>query len=111
VTEALSELEDGDIIETLLIELGKQMPSLMGPLLEERNAYMVNFIRHAPGRVVVVVVGRAHLQGMIKLWNEPIDSSPLLVVPSSWLTFRRFLLCVVTVFVVFFGLILSWLIL
>ncbi|WP_414837061.1 TraB family protein [Candidatus Nanohalococcus occultus] len=57
-------LED-DIINKLVEELGEEYPSLAETFLYERNSYMANKILEKDFNKAVVVVGAAHVEGLM----------------------------------------------
>mmetsp|Transcript_2041 Transcript_2041/g.2917 ORF Transcript_2041/g.2917 Transcript_2041/m.2917 type:complete len:280 (+) Transcript_2041:37-876(+) len=65
--------------------LGKRYPSLVKPLITERDAYMAHVLRYFvdQGKTVVAVVGEAHVQGICEQWEKETDVQKLLHVPSN----------------------------
>ena len=67
-------LSDSDVVTEALREMADAFPSMMGPLIHERDEYMVAKLRGAatsPGvRDVVAVVGRGHCDGIEARWND-----------------------------------------
>jgi pheromone shutdown-related protein TraB len=64
--EDLEELRDTHNISEILDELGDALPSVKSVLVDERDEYMAQRIRLAPGPKVVVVIGAAHKPGIIR---------------------------------------------
>jgi hypothetical protein len=64
-------------------ELGRDFPSLVRPLLEERDEFMVHVLRRLAGRgaAVVAVVGAGHLPGIREKWEMVIDAEALCAPP------------------------------
>jgi pheromone shutdown-related protein TraB len=62
--ESLEELRRGETLDDMLRELAKAFPQVKTPLIDERDAYLAASITAAPGRVVLAVVGAAHVAGM-----------------------------------------------
>jgi pheromone shutdown protein TraB len=58
------------------------MPALKVPLIDERDQYLVASTRAAPGRRIVSVVGAAHVAGMVRHLDTPIDRAALTAVPA-----------------------------
>jgi len=52
-----------------------------GPLIDERNQYLISKVREAPGQKVVAVVGAAHVPGMLEELERPVDRDALEQVP------------------------------
>lgn len=59
-------LQEADVLTEAILEFGKEYPGMIGPLLTERNLYMVYMMRKlaAHASSVVAVVGAGHLQGI-----------------------------------------------
>ncbi len=81
--EDLRELRQSDVVTHLLDELGQAFPDLKTALIDERDLYLAEKIRAAPGRRVVAVLGAGHLQGVQRVLreNESGDLEPLEEVP------------------------------
>jgi pheromone shutdown-related protein TraB len=62
--EELARLRESDTLTVLLDELAQVLPTVKAILVDERDLYMANEIRHSPGQRVVAVVGAAHLPGI-----------------------------------------------
>jgi pheromone shutdown-related protein TraB len=62
--EELARLRESDTLTVLLDELAQVLPMLKTILVDERDLYMANEIRHTPGKRIVAVVGAAHLPGI-----------------------------------------------
>jgi len=60
----LARLRESDTLTALLDELAQVLPTVKTILVDERDLYMANEIRHAPGKRIVAVVGAAHLPGI-----------------------------------------------
>lgn len=58
-------------------------PSLLEPLLYERDRYIAHTLKFVPGPVVVAVVGLGHVEGIKKAFESEnlIDPEDLLTVP------------------------------
>lgn len=81
--EALRTLREQDVLSRLLDEMGRELPSLKGALIDERDAYLAERIRRAPGQRIVAVVGAGHVQGILSRLRDPapVDLAPLESVP------------------------------
>ncbi|MFA6268423.1 MAG: TraB/GumN family protein [archaeon] len=67
--EKIEELKKEDLINSLMKELGKQFPSIKKVLVDERDEYIAEMIRHSPGKKIVAVVGAGHLEGIVEHLN------------------------------------------
>jgi pheromone shutdown-related protein TraB len=87
--EGLRELRQQDVTTRLIEELGKEFPSIKTVLIDERDTYLAQKIRDAPGEKIVAVVGAGHRAGVRKKLadGEAVDLAPLEVVPpvsAAW---------------------------
>ena len=81
--EDVEKMKQEDVLETLLAEVGKSLPILKDILIDERDQYLAEKIRTAPGQKIVAVVGAGHVQGIKKYWNETIDLQKLEQLPPK----------------------------
>lgn len=68
--EELAKLRQSDALTGMLDEMGNLLPSVKTILVDERDLYMAHFIRLAPGRKIVAVVGAAHVPGILQRLQE-----------------------------------------
>ena len=89
--EDIEKLKEQDVLETLLSELGKSLPSLQRVLIDERDQYLAYKIRTAPGKRIVAVVGAGHVPGIKRYWHEPVDMAALEIIPpkGKWMGFLK----------------------
>jgi pheromone shutdown-related protein TraB len=57
-------LREQDALSELMRELGEVMPALKTVLIDERDTFLTEKMRQAPGRRVVAVVGAGHVAGI-----------------------------------------------
>ena len=81
--EDVEKMKQEDVLETLLAEVGKSLPILKDILIDERDQYLAEKIRTAPGQKIVAVVGAGHVQGIKNYWNETIDLQKLEQLPPK----------------------------
>jgi pheromone shutdown-related protein TraB len=85
--EQVEALKDRDNIGELVREFAEVMPRLQGPLIDERDRFLMSSIREAPGRRVVGVVGAGHVGGMVRYLKAQVDRDALSAIPPrSWLS-------------------------
>lgn len=60
----LRELRSQDVVTKLMDEIGEAFPALKRALIDERDGYLAERIRNAPGETVVAVVGAGHVEGI-----------------------------------------------
>ncbi|SDI35656.1 pheromone shutdown-related protein TraB [Alteribacillus persepolensis] len=67
ITEAeLEKMKSQDMLDSMLNELTVHFPRLKKPLIDERDQYLSQKIKRAPGKKVVAVLGAAHVPGVTK---------------------------------------------
>ncbi len=88
--ETVENLKEPKALSEMLTELGRAVPEIKGPLVDERDQYLVSKMREAGEgkKTVVAVVGAAHVPGMTKQLNEPIDRAALEKIPPAALWWR-----------------------
>jgi pheromone shutdown-related protein TraB len=64
--EELEELKKADVMQNMMEELAKELPSVKSVLIDERDRYLATSIFLAPGNKKVAVVGAGHMGGIIK---------------------------------------------
>jgi len=79
--EQIEEMKRKDVLESLLSEIGEELPEVKHILIDERDQYLTHKIRTAPGKKIVAVVGAGHIPGIKHYWNQPIDIAPLNHIP------------------------------
>jgi pheromone shutdown-related protein TraB len=67
----LRELRQVDVTSKLIDELGKEFPSIKTVLIDERDVYLAEQIRSAPGERIVAVIGAGHRAGVARQLREP----------------------------------------
>jgi pheromone shutdown-related protein TraB len=79
----IEKMQQQDVLETLLADVGKSLPVLKDILIDERDQYLTHKIRTAPGDKIVAVVGAGHVPGIKKYWNAEIDVDRLNQIPPK----------------------------
>lgn len=77
---------DGDMVVTLMKQLGASYPTIIQTLVIERDLYMICRLRELSEQAdtVVGVVGAGHLEGIKAHWgDEEIDVDALMQIPDS----------------------------
>ena len=88
--EALKEKEN---LEDAMGEFAKALPEVKGPLIDERDLYMVSKLQELDAKTVVAVVGAGHVAGMTEHFEDEIDRESLTTIPpaSSWTSVLKWL--------------------
>ena len=81
--EDIEKMKQEDILQTLLADVKKTHPIIEKSLINERDQYLAEKIRSAPGEKIVAVVGAAHAPGIKRYLagNEKIDLDELNIIP------------------------------
>lgn len=71
----LEEMKKKDVLAGLMDEMGHTFPDLKRVLIDERDIYLAEKIKQAPGEKIVAVVGAGHVAGILTcLENDHKDS-------------------------------------
>lgn len=81
--EDIEKMKKKDVLETLLSEIGEELPEMKHILIDERDQYLTQKIRTAPGKKIVAVVGAGHVPGIQSNWNLPVDIEALNQIPPK----------------------------
>lgn len=93
-TEDIEKLKDNASLSEAMEELGKMLPEVKEPLIDERDRYMIAGIKAAEGERLVAVVGAAHIGGMIRHIHTRVDKAKLDLVPppARWTQVAKWIL-------------------
>jgi pheromone shutdown-related protein TraB len=81
--EELEKIKNQDTINAILNEFTETFPKLKTPLIDERDQYLAEKIKNAPGEKVVAVLGAAHVPGITKEIMKDHDLARLNEVPPK----------------------------
>lgn len=82
--EEIEKMKNEDMLETILKEVGKSQPKLKKILIDERDLFLAESIRTAPGKRIVAVVGAGHTPGIkAHFADEHIDIAELTAMPPK----------------------------
>ncbi len=79
--EELEKMKSQDMLNAMLEEFTQAFPKLKVPLIDERDQYLAQKIKDAPGKKVVAVVGAAHVPGIKEEIKKEQDLGALNQVP------------------------------
>ncbi|WP_061809323.1 TraB/GumN family protein [Rossellomorea vietnamensis] len=69
--EELEKIKSQDMLNSMLNEFTQVFPKLKTPLIDERDQYLAQKIKEAPGKKIVAVLGAAHVPGITQeIHNE-----------------------------------------
>ena len=90
----ISKLKEADALEAALLEVGKAFPTVKRVLVDERDQYLCQKIKTAPGKKIVAVIGAAHAKGIERNLNNEIDTQVLdtVVKKKGLLSYLKYLI-------------------
>jgi len=83
--EKIEEIKQKDVLNEMMVEMGKQMPVLKKVLIDERDSYLTQKMKEANGYKIVSVVGAGHVNGIIKALEADAEQNleEIEVIPSA----------------------------
>ncbi|WP_163528710.1 TraB/GumN family protein [Halobacillus ihumii] len=81
--EELEKMKEKDTINSVLNEFAEAFPKLKRPLIDERDQFLAQKIKEAPGKKVVAVLGAAHVPGIKEEIKEEHDLTRLNELPPK----------------------------
>ncbi|MBM7600908.1 pheromone shutdown-related protein TraB [Virgibacillus halotolerans] len=81
--EDLEKMKNEDMINAMLHEFTESFPKLKVPLIDERDQYLAQKIKKAPGDKIVAVLGAAHVPGIKKQIQKEHDLERISKVPPK----------------------------
>jgi pheromone shutdown-related protein TraB len=87
-SDMIEQLKKQDQLEAVMAEFAGQYPEIKKRLIDERDTFLAEKIRTAPGKTVVAVVGAGHVDGIKSQIHEPHCLDELMKLPpkSIWPT-------------------------
>lgn len=81
--EELEKMKGEDILSMALEDFAKSFPGLKKALIDERDKYLAQKIKNAPGKKVVAVLGAGHVPGIMKEIHNEHDLDELTEIPAK----------------------------
>ncbi|EPD51539.1 TraB family protein [Paenisporosarcina sp. HGH0030] len=81
--DELEKMKSQDTLNAALAEFTEAFPKLKTPLIDERDQYLAQKIKDAPGNKIVAVLGAAHVQGITKEIHKEHDLMALSQTPPK----------------------------
>jgi pheromone shutdown-related protein TraB len=81
--EDIERMKQEDVLNALLEEVGTSQPIIREILIDERDRYLAQKIKDAPGAHVVAVVGAGHVPGIKRYWSAETDLAALEELPPK----------------------------
>ena len=75
-------LKNRERIADAMTELARAMPEVKVPLIDERDHYLASRIEETGGRVVVAIIGAAHVDGVLESVGATVDREALSSLPA-----------------------------
>ena len=84
--EELEKMKKQDTLNAVMDDFTKAFPRIKKPLIDERDQYLAQKIKEAPGKKIVAVLGAAHIPGITQEIYRDQDLKALNEVPkkSNW---------------------------
>ncbi len=81
--EDIERMKQEDVLNALLEEIGASQPVIREILIDERDRYLAQKIKEAPGAHIVAVVGAGHVPGIKRYWSSETDLAALEALPPK----------------------------
>ena len=81
--EELEKMKSQDTLNAVLAEFTESFPKLKTPLIDERDQYLAQKIKDAPGKKIVAILGAAHVPGITKEIHKEHDLVALAQTPPK----------------------------
>jgi pheromone shutdown-related protein TraB len=100
--EEIEKLKSEDVLTAALNDLAISFPRLKNTLIDERDQYLAEKIRNAPGKKIVAVVGAGHIPGIKQEIYKNHDLESLTYIPKSspWLKWILWSIPIVIIIIV-----------
>jgi pheromone shutdown-related protein TraB len=72
--EKLAEMKQKDVLADLMDEMGTALPDVKRVLIDERDIYLSEKIKEAPGKRLVAVVGAGHVSGIKTVFQQDLST-------------------------------------
>jgi pheromone shutdown-related protein TraB len=69
-------LENNDLLSSMMDEFSQQLPSVKKVLIDERDTFIAEKIKNANCKKILAVVGKGHLDGIVKKIESNYDYDP-----------------------------------
>ncbi len=79
--ETIESLKEKDMLTEAIEEMGVELPEIKEVLIDERDRYLAQKIKEAPGKKIVAVVGAGHMAGIKEYIHGETDLEAISIVP------------------------------
>lgn len=80
---AIAAMLEGDVLEGMIADIDEELPQLGEVLIHERDRYLSDKIKKAPGDKVLAVLGAAHVPGILQEIGKDYDVTELEYIPPG----------------------------
>ncbi len=80
--EDIEKLKESSNLSKMMKEFSEAFPEVKKPLIDERDQFLMQKTKTAPGKTIVSVVGAAHVPGMQTYIDQEIDLDAINVIPD-----------------------------
>jgi len=104
-TSTIETLKQKDQLESVLNEFTEKFPEIKRRLIDERDVYLAQKIRRAPGKKIVAVVGAGHVNGIKKHIGKDESLDELVRIPpkSIWPTITKWAIPAAIIVLITYG--------
>jgi len=81
--EDVEKMKEQDVLTAVMADIGQSFPVVSKIIIDERDQYLAQKIRDAPGENIVAVVGAGHVEGIKKYWDKEMDLAALETIPPA----------------------------
>ncbi|MCL2427225.1 MAG: TraB/GumN family protein [Oscillospiraceae bacterium] len=81
--EAIAKMLEKDMLSSILEEMQDTVPTVVKVLIHERDQFLANKIKNAPGHKIVAVLGAGHVPGVIEEINKEQDMERISALPQK----------------------------
>jgi pheromone shutdown-related protein TraB len=81
--ELIEKIKNSDLLEEMMAEFTEKFPEIKKRLIDERDIYLAQKLRDAPGQKIVAVIGAGHVGGITEKIQQEHDLEPLTEIPPK----------------------------
>lgn len=81
--DEIERLKKADALEELMADFSEALPEVRTALIDERDQYLAQKIKEAPGKKIVAIVGAGHIPGIKQWFFKDIDLAKLSELPDK----------------------------
>lgn len=103
--EDIEDLKNKDQLEVVMETVAQRFPEVKKRLIDERDVYLAQKIREAPGSSIVAIIGAGHVSGIVEHIKRENDLAPYLTTPkrSKLLLLLKWFIPLIIIGLIIFG--------